>query len=390
MKIKPVRDAAGHVRALQRIDEVFDAKAGTAEADELEVLMTLVDVYERKSISAPTAIDAIKFRLQQANLTNRDLEPYLGSRSRVSEIMSGERRLTVDMLRALHLHLGIPAHALLGAPVSKPKSPESKRLQEPSVRALADLVASGMMKAQEGYADFLARVQAIFPTSCDLRPAKLRKTRTERTNAKTDVAALEGWCAAALLKSCEVKVTPPPTKKNFDAKLAREIAQLSAKRDGIKKVRKFLSDRGIALVLLRHLTGTYLDGAAMRRDDGVYIIALTLRHDRIDNFWFTLLHEFAHVALHLNESTSMIFDDLEIGSPDAIEEEADHFAQRALIPDDVWADVHADFSSADVTDIAKRAGVNPAIVAGRWQREFKDYRTFSKLVGHGAVRKILL
>lgn len=388
MTIRPVRNDADHARALKRIDEIFDARVGTPEADELEVLMSLVDQYERKSIPAPTPVAAIKFRMQQAGLTNKALEPYLGSRSRVSEILSGERRLTVDMMRSLHLHLGIPAEALLGAPVTAPVRPEPKRSPEPSARALADLVASGVMKAHERYVDFLERVRRQFPTSPGLQPAHLRKTRTERTNAKTDAAALQGWCAGALLKSCDVPVVAPKAKP--DAATARVIAQMSCKRDGIRKVRKHLAERGIALVVLRHLTGTYLDGAAMRRDDGVYVIALTLRYDRIDNFWFTLLHEYAHVACHLDDDTRMIFDDLEIGSSERIEEEADAFAQEALIPGKLWISAHPDFGPADVEKLAERAGVHPAIVAGRWQRQFKDYRRFSKLVGHGKVRKVLL
>ena len=136
--------------------------------------------------------------------------------------------------------------------------------------------------------------------------------------------------------------------------------------------------------------GSEPDGIEYVRDDGVYVIALTLRYDRIDNFWFTLLHEFAHVALHLKGETDMIFDDLEIGSSDAIEAEADRFAQQALIPDDVWKRAHADLGLGELAHLADLAGVNPAIVAGRWQREFKDYRKFSKLVGHGCVRKVLL
>lgn len=393
MKIAPVRNAADHARVMKRIEEIFDARAGTDEADELEALTILVERYERAQIPAPSPIQAIKFRLHQAGLTNRALEPILGSRSRVSEIMSGDRKLTVDMLRALHLHFGIPAEALLGAPARK-ATPRGalprEEMPEPSARALADLMATGLMQAQERFSDFVARATRLFASNMELRPAHLRKTRTDRTNAKTDEAALLGWCAAAMLKSSELKVTKKTKKIKYDHYLAREIAQLSKRKDGIRKVRKFLADRGIALVFLKHLTGTYLDGAAMRRDDGIYIIALTLRYDRIDNFWFTLLHEFAHVACHLDSDTNMIFDDLEIGSTDRIEEEADQFAQSALIPSDIWKTVHAEFSALDVAGLAQRAGVHPAIVAGRWQREYKDYRKFSKLVGHGEVRDVLL
>jgi HTH-type transcriptional regulator/antitoxin HigA len=386
VRITPIRNVADHARAMKRIEQIFDARADTPEADELEVLTTLVSQFERGRIPAPSPVAAIRFRMQQAGLTDRDLIPYLGSRSRVSEILSGERGLTVDMIRALNAHLGIPAEALLG-----PKTaPTLKRAPEPSARALSELVATGLMAAQERFGDFVERALGGRVGAKALAPAHLRKTRTDRTNAKTDTAALQGWCAAALLKSRTLNVSVPARRPRLDAEFAREIAKISAKKDALRKIGKFLGDRGIALVLLRHLTGTYLDGAAMRRDDGVFVIALTLRHDRVDNFWFTLLHEYAHVACHLDENTSIIFDDLEIGSSDAVEEEADRFAQCALIPDAVWKDANADFDLADVARLAKRAGVHPAIVAGRWQREYRDYRRFSKLVGHGEVREVLL
>jgi HTH-type transcriptional regulator/antitoxin HigA len=110
----------------------------------------------------------------------------------------------------------------------------------------------------------------------------------------------------------------------------------------------------------------------MRRNDGASIIALTLRHDRIDNFWFTLLHEFAHVVCHLSEDLDFIVDDLEIRSAAYIEDEADRFAQDALIPSQLWLERSStDFDVSDVVSTAFEAGVHPAIIAGRWQREHR-------------------
>jgi HTH-type transcriptional regulator/antitoxin HigA len=316
--------------------------------------------------------------MRQEHLTPRDLEPYIGSRARVSEVLSGARPLSIDMIRALHSHLGIPAESLL-RPYEAPHLVDDVM---PSKPAMTKLAATGLMQASEDFRSFLERA---FGKS--LTPALLRKTRTERTNAKTDPAALQAWCAAVMLKSHKVKVTKN-SSTHLDLKHANILARLSRERDSLKKVRKALSDMGVALVFLEHLPGTYLDGAAMCRSDGVKIIALTLRYDRIDNFWFTLLHEFAHVALHLNEETRIVLDDLEIRSSALVEDEADKFAQQALIPDDLWLSrVSADFSIVDVQKLASEVGIHPAIVAGRWQRQFRDYRQFSKLLGHGEVRQ---
>jgi HTH-type transcriptional regulator/antitoxin HigA len=126
----------------------------------------------------------------------------------------------------------------------------------------------------------------------------------------------------------------------------------------------------------------------MRRSDGTPVSALTLRRDRIDNFWFTMLHELAHVKSHLGDDTQVILDDLEVGSSDKSEREADRMASVALIPNEMWATFNsgAYTSMGELFEFAQRAEVHPAIVAGRWQQQNRDFRKFSKLLGHGTVR----
>ena len=209
----------------------------------------------------------------------------------------------------------------------------------------------------------------------------------DRTNAKTDLTALRAWCAAALIKAHGRRVSGPIRKLN-DERAGRALAGLSADAEALDLVEAKLARSGIVFVKRwDHLPGTYLDGAAMLRADGVPIIALTLRHDRLDNFWFTLLHEFCHVRKHLLAGTSIIVDDLDVNSSDKIEDEADLFAQNCLIPPELWAATKSEaLSPEDIISIAGTAGVNPAVVAGRWRRDFGDYRDFSKTLGHNEVR----
>jgi HTH-type transcriptional regulator/antitoxin HigA len=216
----------------------------------------------------------------------------------------------------------------------------------------------------------------------------LRKTRTERTNAKTDMAALEAWCAAALVRA--EKITIKKIKISDPKKAARQLAQLSILPDWQDQIVSALHRIGIILVILEHLPGTFLDGAAMCRGDGVPVIALTLRHDRLDNFWFTLLHEFAHVVCHLSPDRHVILDDLDVTSSEAIEAEADAFARNALIPSAIWKPIDEDSSTEEVLEAAEKAGVHPAIAAGRWRFEHSDYRRFSKLIGRGTVKTALM
>lgn len=113
--INPIRTEEDLDRALARIDEIFDAEGNTPEGGELDVLVDLVEHYEsrRYPIGYPSPIDAIKFRMDQAGLTRRDLVPFMGSRAKVSEVLSGKRAITLSMARALHERLGIPVEILL-------------------------------------------------------------------------------------------------------------------------------------------------------------------------------------------------------------------------------------------------------------------------------------
>jgi HTH-type transcriptional regulator / antitoxin HigA len=113
--IKPIRTEADYETALEKILSLMDAKAGTPEADELEVLATLVECYETEHypINLPDPIAAIIFRMEQSEMSHRDLIPYIGSLSKVSEVLSGKLPLTLQMMRSLHHNLGITAEILL-------------------------------------------------------------------------------------------------------------------------------------------------------------------------------------------------------------------------------------------------------------------------------------
>ncbi len=117
-KIKPIRNEADYEAALARIDELIDAEYGTPEDEELSVISDLVELYEDKQypIGFPSAVAAIEFQMDQHGLTPRDLLPYIGSRAKVSEVLSGKRDITMSMARALHKHLGISAELLLQEP----------------------------------------------------------------------------------------------------------------------------------------------------------------------------------------------------------------------------------------------------------------------------------
>lgn len=116
MKLKPIKSEKDYEEALARFEEIFDAKAGTPEGDEAEILALLIENYENTthSIDPPDPVAAIQFRMEQLNLEQKDLAGILGSKSRVSEILNRKRRLTLPMIRKLHQKLNIPYESLMG------------------------------------------------------------------------------------------------------------------------------------------------------------------------------------------------------------------------------------------------------------------------------------
>jgi HTH-type transcriptional regulator/antitoxin HigA len=116
MQIQPIRTEVDYDQAVARIADLIGAKPGTGAADELDVLATLVDVYESKRfpMDTPDPVTIIKFQMEQQGLTRKELEPMIGSRARVSEVLNGKRALTLPMIRRLNTGLGIPVDLLVG------------------------------------------------------------------------------------------------------------------------------------------------------------------------------------------------------------------------------------------------------------------------------------
>lgn len=117
ISVKPIRSKADHRNALVEIERLWGARSGTPGGDRLDVLATLIDVYEERHfpMDPPDPIDAIKFRMEQQGLTRKDLEPMIGTRTRVAEVLNRRRNLSIAMIRRLHEQLGIPAEILIRA-----------------------------------------------------------------------------------------------------------------------------------------------------------------------------------------------------------------------------------------------------------------------------------
>ena len=139
MKPKVIKTRADYQAALAYLETLMAAQPGTAQEEELELFAVLLDNYEREHfpIGLPDPVEAIKFRMEQQGLTRKDLEPYIGSQSKVSEVLNRKRPLSVAMIRALHSGLDIPSEVLLQAPgqprkAAKPRKPSASKTAQPA------------------------------------------------------------------------------------------------------------------------------------------------------------------------------------------------------------------------------------------------------------------
>jgi HTH-type transcriptional regulator/antitoxin HigA len=215
-----------------------------------------------------------------------------------------------------------------------------------------------------------------------------------RIGSEQDPYSLLAWKAQILHRArhSSLHLKLARATRPLDAHAIQNLVALSSKADGPVRAVEALEQCGIVLVFERHLPSTHLDGAAMLLDDGLPVIGLTLRFDRLDNFWFVLLHEVGHVIVHRESGLREGFFDEEQAVPqDDLETEADDFATRAFIPDEVWKRSFIRFtgSSEQVEQFARQRKIGSAVVAGRIRRERNDWKLFSDLVGTGSVRKML-
>lgn len=394
MNIRPIKSPEDHVRAMADLTALLEQEpaAGSEEADRIEVLSALIEKYEDSKfpVQKPSPIEAIRFRMDQQGLTQKDLVPYIGSQGKVSEVLRGKRPLSINMIRALHEKLGIPAEVLIADPVSKDDPPASNVIKFPVREMFKRGYFGNAGKSWDQVKPRSEKLVSELFAQANIREttaAYCRTTAHYRDGKELDQCALQAWQARVIVLSNERSVSKfQPGSVN--EKLLEDIAQLSLLDAGPVLAREMLEKQGIPVVIEPHLGHTYLDGAAFFRADKVPVIGLTLRHDKLDNFWFTLLHELVHVGWHLNDERPTFFDDLDAAGQDELEKEADRRAADALIDPKLWAKATIG-RSEDINEVAAFAQSirrHPAIVAGRIQHETGNYKHFGRLLGRSKVR----
>lgn len=391
-QVKVIKTQRDYDAAVVRLSALMDEELapGSSKEAELELLALVIESYERSKVEsvAPDPIEAIWFRMDQLGLKKVDLVPYMGSLPKVSEVLARKRPLNLAMIRKLHQGLGIPADVLLAEsgdtfdltdplPYDTTKFPIKDMLNRGYFEGFRGTLREAKDNAEELIRSFMRGIQ-LHPT----QQARLRAPMHQSGSRLMDDYGLLAWHVAVLKKARQIKFKSVYVKGSLTDERLKELARLSRFEQGPRLAQEFLADMGIALVFENHFNRTYLDGAAMLDGDRP-VVALTLRHNRLDNFWFALLHELIHVKEHLDADRSFIADNLEdkIHQQTKEECEADEGAREILIP---RAELLAsDLISSPTMDaaiaLADKLRIHPTIVAGRVRFESGNWRLLSSI-----------
>jgi len=393
-KIKIIKTEQDYEEALKLVEDLitYDPQPDSEKGEQLNLLATLIHDYEARAFpeTLPNPIEAIKFRMEQKDLKSVDLIPYIGSKSRVSEILSGKRQLTLEMVRALSDGLGIPAKVL----IQKPESSNVAAYENWDNRLVLEMEKRNYFGGSSLKTKLKMELLKDFFFPIEAYPELIGMFRQShyRASPLTDRHALSAWATQIYKKAQEVKMPNKYKHGIMDFSFMQKLAKVSIEENGPILAQEYLRKIGIILIVEPHFPKTHLDGAAILINKDNPVIGLTLRYDRLDNYWFTLMHELAHIALHFNQDICLFYDEIEgikAIDIDDKEREADEMAEEALLPKAKWEVSPARLipSSMAAKSLANELGVNVAIIAGQIRYKGNKYMYLNKIVNEAKVRQ---
>lgn len=203
------------------------------------------------------------------------------------------------------------------------------------------------------------------------------------------------WAAKALRNAKEIFVGNTEIRfnpSNLSLEMIKGIVNKSVTPNELTEIKNILFDIGIILVYEKYIPNSKVDGMVAKLPNGVPVIGLSLRFSRLDSFWFTLMHEIAHIKLHYEVLENPIIDDMENLPLKGIENEANSFAKFSIVDKAIWrtCDARVNTNEKSVLSFAKENKVHPALIAGLIRYEQNNYSLFSNIINSVDVREILL
>jgi HTH-type transcriptional regulator/antitoxin HigA len=409
-QLKRLQDA---VKALEAESEAARARSDVLANAELEALKSECQVLaeqieEYEALTAGTVatlrtesledlpLILIKARIARG-MTQRDLAETAGLKEQQIQRYEAERYSSASLSRlaeiARALHLDV-------SEVAELRARELPHEEEDPLRAQCSRFPIREMYRRRWFEGFAGTLSAAVASGEELAleyvrqamprrgPALLR--HRARFGSSMDTASLLAWQCRVLLLAAEETPRTTFSRKLLTDDWFEALRKESRYEDGPVRAQDFLRGAGLTLVIEPHLPQTFLDGAAFIRPDAGPVVGMTLRYDRVDNFWFVLFHELVHIRDHLRKGVvEDVFDDLD-AEGDELEKETDKVAGDLLLPEKAWETALARYvrSEESVTGLAEERGINPAIIAGRIRHEADNYVILQGMVGQGAVRRL--
>jgi HTH-type transcriptional regulator/antitoxin HigA len=323
----------------------------------------------------------LKRELEARGWTQKDLAAIIQRPEQaISEIANGEKRITPETAISFASAFGTSAEFWLNlqsnhdlwqaqrAQAANAADPIRRKARIYERAPIAELVRRGWIKKSESLEGLEREVLKFLGISSLDEPSRIAASFRQSEAFTPEAAAQNAWLRRVDLVSGGKRCVGPFRAAAFKAELDELIA-FSSRVDSAPKALAWLGKRGVAVTIVKHLPKTFTDGAAYIRDDGTPVIALSLRYDRIDSFWFTLLHELGHIVL--GHPGGHVDANLSVGEGQSPHErEANEFAQEHLIPGrrfQSWLKAHRQISKADIASFAQELGRHPGIVVGQLQ-----------------------
>ncbi len=421
------REARRARTALARIDQLLSSKTyvSAAQADipadvlglhqnavrgSRKALASMLEGYERVR-SGEFSAYAEKWRSEPGvvliiariarGLSQAELATQLGMREQQIQRYESERYRSISLqnFRRVSAVLGVEVQAIVETAETKSMSskfavPPQADIPEDQLKIIIEHAKkSKWFDIPTASTDQLrAALEYISESHARFGSPGLLRTGLKSLDLKQD-ALLAAWRARVIQRAELAAAEAQTIFEHLDISWLKDLVRLSALPDGPVRAVRLAISKGVFVVIEPQLRGLKLDGAAFL-SGSMPIIGLTLRNDRIDNFWFTLFHELAHVYLHYLAGLAAGFfdEELEHEKTDGLEIEADQFASSMLIPPETWrlSPARISRSASPLEALAKQLGIHPAIVFGRVRKERNDYSIFSDRVGFGLVKTQLL
>lgn len=403
-QLAKLRDAVGAFDMDEAESRLQSRELAGAETNAMksEVDALTEDVREYEALKSglirnfvATSIEELPRILIQARiakgLTQKDLADILGLREQQIQRYESEKYLSTSLRRVADVAGALDLS--LSKVAEFQTSPENQPVElDWSMFPAREMYKRGWFEGFTGSLPAaLAEAKSLveqFVRSVRNRPALSFHRKRVRAGSTVDLYALMAWECRTLHLAWQSPPRAMFDRERITDRWLCDTVRLSNLGDGPAHVSERLNKVGIAFVVEPHLPGTHLDGAALL-DKGMPIVAVTLRYDRLDNFWFVLMHELVHIVKHLRKGkTEDIFDDLEADADD-MERQTDEDARELLIPDDAWETALARYlrTPKSVQSLALELGISASVIAGRIRFEADNYILLRNMVGQGEVRK---